>query len=575
MNLFKLLNIVAIFILICLGFAISTRVEELDTPFLSIPRVAFETSVPTLDPNRQDRIYNPNSFPISVIDGTKTGILTTKLIDLIIPNISTEFNNIVLFLTDSFKHPVAKIVFTIDRSNSHISINIENSSKKGNNPVAAYDTHPSPDNKLSDQVVRVLQVTPDPVIQQNNSDPGQPVDIPVDPSVINENESNILLQSEIILESPSPVQDEVAIADTQNDSINAQPETDGPQQDAANTELENSHPITSLPAYGYGSWSLGNNPLTGLMPIEEGKLDRRPMMVKISNFPRNGRPHAGLSFADIVFEYYIGEEMNRFLALYYGNDSPQVGPIRSGSPVDAQLTSLYQGIVNYGNEDPQVDGMLIKALEGRALPVWKCPSPPISGADSDSVVGVFGNTEELSSFADKLNVNNTRPSLAGMVFDGNAPISSRQVNKLGIEYSERNRGEWYYDPQTGLYNRWIENFKDGDYFMEPLVDRVNNQQLKFANVIIIFSKYTETNPTRYKIDLWNNRDGQRAIIFRDGLVNEGIWKVESPDQPIQFQDENGTPIPLKPGNSWIVIANEDSSFEEVAPGKWDMLFSLP
>ena len=231
--------------------------------------------------------------------------------------------------------------------------------------------------------------------------------------------------------------------------------------------------------------------------------------------------------------------------------------------------------MNYGNEDPQVDGMLIKALEGRALPVWKCPSPPIYGSDSDSIVGVFGNTEELSTFADRLNVNNTRPALNGMVFDNNIPLSSRQIMKLGVEYSERNRGEWYYDPQTGFFDRWIENFKDGDYFMEPLVDRVNNQQLKFANIIIIFSKYTEDNPTRYKIDLWNNRNGQRALIFRDGLIIEGIWKVESPDQPIQFVDENGIPIALKPGNSWIVIANEESSLVEVAPGEYDMLFSIP
>ena len=398
---------------------------------------------------------------------------------------------------------------------------------------------------------------------------------PYDTTVIAENQDSIPHQSETSIESPALVQNEVAVADTQNESTEDHPDEDIKQEDAADSELENFRSSTSLPAYGNGSWSLGDNPLTGLIPVNQEKLDRRPMLVKISNFPRNGRPHAGLSFADIVFEYYIGEEMNRFLALYYGNDSPQVGPIRSGSPVDSQLTSLYQGIVSYGNEDPQVDSMLTKALESRALPVWKCPSPPIYGADTDSIIGVFGNTEELSSFADKLSVNNKRQDLTGMVFDINAPAGSYEGTKLAVEYSERNRGEWHFDPQSGLYDRWIENFKDGDYFMEPLVDRVNNQQLKFANVIIIFSKYTENNPTRYKIDLWNNRNGQRALIFRDGLFIDGIWKVETPDQPIQFLDENGEPIALKPGNSWIVIANEGSSFEEVAPGEWEMLFSLP
>ena len=56
------------------------------------------------------------------------------------------------------------------------------------------------------------------------------------------------------------------------------------------------------------------NPLTGLVVDDPSRLERRPVMVKVSNFPRTGRPHAGLSFADIVFEYYIGYGMNRFCA---------------------------------------------------------------------------------------------------------------------------------------------------------------------------------------------------------------------------------------------------------------------
>ena len=179
----------------------------------------------------------------------------------------------------------------------------------------------------SDQVIPVLQVTPEIVDQPDNSDPGQPVTTLMDTPVISEIEESIPLQSETNPESPSPVKNEVAVADTQNDSIDAHPEIDKSMEDAANSESENYQRTVSLPAYGKGAWILGDNPLTGLIPIDEEKLDRRPMMVKISNFPRNGRPHAGLSFADIVFEYYIGEEMNRFLALYYGNDTPQVGPI--------------------------------------------------------------------------------------------------------------------------------------------------------------------------------------------------------------------------------------------------------
>ncbi len=297
------------------------------------------------------------------------------------------------------------------------------------------------------------------------------------------------------------------------------------------------------------------------------------MMVKISNFPRSGRPQAGLSYADMVFDYYIGEEMNRFLAVYYGSDSPQVGPIRSGALVDSQIANLYQGIINYGNEDPQIDGLLIRSLESRALPVWKCSSPAIEGADSENIIGVFGNSAELSLLADRLNINNSRPDMKGMYFSDVVPDNSENSYQVAVEYSERNRGEWRYDPDTGLFNRWSENFKDGDYFMEPLYDRVNNQQVKFANVVIIFADYEEINPTRYKIDLTGNREGETALIFRDGVMVPGTWKVESPDQPIQFFDRNDEPIALKPGNTWISIVDLDSELGELDNGNWVVQFS--
>ncbi len=84
------------------------------------------------------------------------------------------------------------------------------------------------------------------------------------------------------------------------------------------------------------------NPLTGLPVEDAAKLNRLPVLIKVSNYPRTGRPHAGLSSADIVFDYYVGEMFNRFVAVFYGNDAPQVGPIRSGRLVDSQLTQMFR-----------------------------------------------------------------------------------------------------------------------------------------------------------------------------------------------------------------------------------------
>ncbi|MEE9508160.1 MAG: DUF3048 domain-containing protein, partial [Anaerolineales bacterium] len=88
---------------------------------------------------------------------------------------------------------------------------------------------------------------------------------------------------------------------------------------------------TQIPSrVGPEDYPEGVNPLTGLRVSDPALLERRPVMVKVSNYPAYLRPHSGLSNADLVWEYYIGVGMTRFLALYYGENAPQVGPVRSG-----------------------------------------------------------------------------------------------------------------------------------------------------------------------------------------------------------------------------------------------------
>lgn len=150
---------------------------------------------------------------------------------------------------------------------------------------------------------------------------------------------------------------------------------------------------------GLTGFSENINPLTGLEQENIESLERRPVLIKVSNYPRYGRPHAGLSFADIVFEYYIGEEANRFLALYYSQDCEKVGPLRSGRLIDAQLVNMYQGVLAYGNADPKVDKVLVDELDQRAISFDDAACPPICGAETHSVAGVFVDTAALSDFS--------------------------------------------------------------------------------------------------------------------------------------------------------------------------------
>jgi hypothetical protein len=317
------------------------------------------------------------------------------------------------------------------------------------------------------------------------------------------------------------------------------------------------------------------NPLTGLKAPNPDIMNRRPVFVKVSNYPRYSRPQAGLTYADMVFEYYIGEEANRFLALFYSQDVKKIGPVRSGRLVDAQLTNMYGGILGYGNADPKVDEVLIKELDQRAISFNDSGCPTICGLDTHSVAGVFADSSQLTGYTVRHNIDDTRPNLNGMLFENKAPSSNTFALNLSIEYSPRDVGEWRYNSATGEYQRWIESIGTGTPDdLIPLVDRLNNQQLSFANIIIIYARYIEYAPTLHEIQIWNNTDGQRALFFRDGIIQEGEWRAPLHTSPMQFYNQYGIPITLKPGNTWIVIAGLSSIFNQIQPGQWKLHFGL-
>ena len=101
---------------------------------------------------------------------------------------------------------------------------------------------------------------------------------------------------------------------------------------------------TATPAVVMGpdSYPAGINPLTGLS-ITPALQARVPVAIKVANYPRVARPQSGLSLADLVFEHYTEGGTTRFTAVFYGNDAPRVGPIRSARLIDTVIPEMFKG----------------------------------------------------------------------------------------------------------------------------------------------------------------------------------------------------------------------------------------
>jgi len=322
------------------------------------------------------------------------------------------------------------------------------------------------------------------------------------------------------------------------------------------------------------------NPLTGLPVSDPSRLQRKPVFVKVSNYPDIGRPHAGLSSADLVFEYYIGSGQNRFMAVFYGQDATQIGPVRSGRRVDAEIVPMYNGILGYGSADADTDAVIVSTLGNYAISHLEGPCPAFCGEDTHSATGVFANSAAISEYVDMQGWENNAPDLPGMLFQKNPPDKMVPAEKLTILYNYYNRGEWRYDEVSGKYLRWIEDIEDfgtedETIQMIPLVDRNTGEQLAFSNIILIKAEHEELAPTAHEIKVRDNNSGRPAFLFRDGTMAAGGWATPNDSDPIQFTFSDGSFLPLKPGNTWIVMMGINATFEEIEPGSWESFFFLP
>ena len=327
----------------------------------------------------------------------------------------------------------------------------------------------------------------------------------------------------------------------------------------AETQLPpTAEPTNEVTVIGPDNFPEDVNPLTGEKVEDPALLNRRPVLIKVSNFPASGRPHAGLSSADIVFAYAMPGLMSRYIGLYYGKDANQVGPVRSARLVDPEIVQLYQGVLGAsGGDEYNVLPKLYDMLGNRYVFQGLCPG--ICDDGHGWVTTVFGDSAAITQFRVANGEVPQRFDLTGMLFDKVAPAGGTDTPKLSFNFSSLDQSDWTYDAATGKYLRWIDNAPNYEE-MIPLVDRLTEKQLAFSNVLILETVYSWYDENLFNTDILDNMPGLKAVYLRDGKQYEGTWKVTDPFKPIQFFDNQGNLFPLKPGNTWINFTGTNTEY---------------
>ena len=356
-------------------------------------------------------------------------------------------------------------------------------------------------------------------------------------------------------------------------------------------------PTPSYPVEGVGpsNFAANVNPFTGLEVDDPETLNRRPIVIKVENLPRDHRPQYGLSLADMVYEYYTEQGGTRFAAVYYGTDAEQVGPIRSGRFFDVNVVQMYRGVFIFGSAYEAVWLRFVNSDFANRLVLENSAScPALCRFEPNGRNYLMANTKEMINYLKARVIDNTRQVLDGMFFKMPAPDNGTEAKQVYVRYSGAIYNRWDYDPATQRYLRWVDAANDVDRNNEQyvqLTDQLTGKPIAADNVVTMcvpHSYYFRSNEIEV-VDMALLSDGTTYVacdgksdatgtgpawVARDGQIYKVVYTRAKKDAPLSLMTEEGQPFPFKPGQTWFEVIGASSKVEQPAAGTWRFTFAI-
>src|SRR5438270_1405368 len=268
-----------------------------------------------------------------------------------------------------------------------------------------------------------------------------------------------------------------------------------------------------------------------------------PAIIQIEN-SIDARPQAGMQQADMIYEYISEGSIPRLSAVYWHGMPGLVGPVRSCRLITIRLELMYHGMIYCSGANDYVLGM-----------VWQHPN--LVNDYSHGAGNVFYRA------GDRWAPHNV------MMHGTNATAFTAQQNLGAPGYDiapkhddpgfkgdpgtqvvvDDHAAVWTYDPGSKEYFKT----QDGAPFNNVGTGRVHARTVIVENV----TSYLDMNPANsfhgYHTEAYELTGTGKADGYVDGVVIHATWYHPDPNVPAIYLDQNGEPITLPTGLTWVHV----------------------
>lgn len=310
-----------------------------------------------------------------------------------------------------------------------------------------------------------------------------------------------------------------------------------------------------------------HNPLTG-EDMDE-MMTARPYTVMLNNY-KSALPIHGNSEADIIYETLTEGGMTRCMGIYTDLASvKELGSIRSARTYFANISLAYDAIyVHYGKSTGVVGAEEYMNATGMDHMDGTSKGYPYFYESQDRINDGYNKGDECHFLVGQRAVDYAKDNGFvldrgkeldyGLQFDDDMVIVGENASELTVWFNQGGTpGSWTkytkltYDKQSKLYL--------SSQFNQDNIDGNTGKTLGFRNVFVIQAPTRQNSTSEHMIiDLEGEGTGYFAC---NGQLVPIKWSRASASDPFTYTLEDGTPLTLGVGKSYIAVVPTNATIK--------------
>jgi hypothetical protein len=292
------------------------------------------------------------------------------------------------------------------------------------------------------------------------------------------------------------------------------------------------------------------NPFTGVGPVPKTPT----VIVKIDD-TAPGRPQVGIDKADIVYVEAVEGGLTRLAAVFGSVKPTTVGYVRSTRPSDPDLflqfgkiTEAYSGGAHDSLPRVRRSGITSWSNDAGAAYYSRQSHPGDHG-----YINLVLNVRKVAA-----HVKTPRPKSIGWTFDPSlAGLGATPALKISTAVS----GSYSPGAGTPVTFRWSAKLKKYVRYIDGTAQKAaDGKTIAATNVIVQFCKVVSHpqdtdvagNPSQFTYTVGTGK----VLVFRQGKRIAGTWSRPKTSSGTTLRTTTGKPLPLNPGNTWVVLATK-------------------